>query len=132
MELPQYEWYICQGNNLTKGEYHQLLYRAKMVFSANLQETLGISCYEILCAEGMPVVPNRLSYEEMYEDNFLYPSEWTKDWKSYQKHKEDLKTKIVNLMESYDSNQVKDDIWNNRAMLEEQYFSATNLYKEFI
>ena len=132
MELPQYEWYICQGNNLTKGEYHQLLYRAKMVFSANLQETLGISCYEILCAEGMPVVPNRLSYEEMYEDNFLYPSEWTKDWKSYQEHKEDLKTKIVNLMESYDSNQVKDDIWNNRAMLEEQYFSATNLYKEFI
>ena len=103
-----------------------------MVFSANLQQTLGISCYEILCAEGMPVVPNRLSYEEMYEDNFLYPSEWTKDWKSYQKHKEDLKTKIVNLMESYDSNQVKDDIWNNRAMLEEQYFSATNLYKEFI
>ena len=42
-ELPQYEFIICQEKELTKNEYHNLLGRSKLVFSANLQETLGIS-----------------------------------------------------------------------------------------
>ncbi len=37
--LPQYEFIVCQEKQLTKNEYHNLLGRAKMVFSANLQET---------------------------------------------------------------------------------------------
>ena len=41
--LPQYEFVVCQEQELTKNEYHNLLGEAKMVFSANLQETLGIS-----------------------------------------------------------------------------------------
>ena len=41
--LPQYEFIVCQERELTKNEYHNLLGRAKMIFSANLQETLGIS-----------------------------------------------------------------------------------------
>ena len=74
-ELPDYEFIVCQDQQLTKNEYHNLLGRAKIVFSANLQETLGISCYEILRAGGMPLVPNRLSYKEMYEDIFKYPTQ---------------------------------------------------------
>jgi glycosyltransferase involved in cell wall biosynthesis len=55
--LPQYEFVVCQDTPLTKNEYHNLLGEAKLVFSANLQETLGISCYEGAVVDAIPVVP---------------------------------------------------------------------------
>jgi hypothetical protein len=54
-------------SKLTKEEYHTLLGESKMVFSANLQETLGISCYEGAVVGAIPLVPDRLSYTEMYD-----------------------------------------------------------------
>jgi len=131
-ELPEYNFMNCQEHKLTKKDYHKLLGEAKMVFSANLQETLGISCYEILRTGGVPFVPNRLSYSEMYEDIFLYPSKWTETWKSYQEHKEEIKERIVYFMDNFNSNEIQGAINVNRDMLEEQYFSATNLYRELI
>ena len=38
-QLPDYEFIVCQDQALSKNEYHNLLGRAKIVFSANLQET---------------------------------------------------------------------------------------------
>ena len=73
-----------------------------MVFSANLQETLGISCYEGALAGALPMVPDRLSYSEMYMDDFKYPSEWTKSWTSYKKHKQLLVNEIKIWMSRYD------------------------------
>ena len=72
--MPEYKWIMCQEQNLTKDEYHELLSKAKIVFSANLQETLGISCYEGALAGALPLVPNRLSYTEMYTEEFKYNS----------------------------------------------------------
>jgi hypothetical protein len=63
--LPQYEFVVCQDQELTKNEYHNLLGEAKMVFSANLQETLGISWYEGALVDAIPMMPDRLSYSEM-------------------------------------------------------------------
>lgn len=74
-KLPSYEWVVCQEKQLTKAEYHKLLGEAKIVFSANLQETLGISMYEGALAGAIPIVPDRLSYSEMYTDDFKYPSD---------------------------------------------------------
>lgn len=73
-KMPEYNWVMCQEQNLTKAEYHELLSKAKIVFSANLQETLGISCYEGALAGALPLVPNRLSYAEMYTTEFMYDS----------------------------------------------------------
>ena len=44
-----------------------------MVFSANTQETLGIS-HEGVLVGAMPTVPDRLSYTEMYDDMWKYDS----------------------------------------------------------
>ncbi len=89
-EFPDYEFRVCQDTALTKPEYHRLLAEAKMVFSASLQETLGIGCFEGLLCGAIPLAPDRLSYVEMYPPEFLYPSEWTRDWASYQRHKAHL------------------------------------------
>ena len=103
-----------------------------MVFSANLQETLGISCYEILMAGGVPLVPNRLSYVEMYDDMFKYPTAITESFKDYEDHKEMLLGKIRTLMDNFDAPEVQQAIKNNKEKLETQYFTGTNLYKELI
>ena len=81
--LPQYEFVVCQEQELSKNEYHNLLGEAKMVFSANLQETLGISWYEGTLVDAIPMVPDRLSYGEMALPEFKYPSEWTENFDAY-------------------------------------------------
>ncbi len=99
--LPQFDWIICQEQSLTKDEYHKILGESAMVFSANLQETLGIST----CAEGpltrtLPLVPKRLSYVEIFEgyDDFLYPSSWTMSFEHYIDNKTNLINKIESMM----------------------------------
>lgn len=94
--MPEYEWFVAQEHDLTKHEYHTHMAESKIMFSANLQETLGISAYEAALVGTVPMVPNRLSYSEMWTTT--YPSEWTKDWESYLDHKHELIGVISNLM----------------------------------
>ena len=123
--LPEYEWIVCQDRPLTKDEYHTLLGQAKIVFSANLQETLGISCYEGAVVGAIPLVPNRLSYTEMYDPIFKYPSEWTESWEQYLKHKDELVALITDHMENYNQNLPK--IKEQADSLNDDFFSATTL-----
>jgi glycosyltransferase involved in cell wall biosynthesis len=125
--LPQYEFVVCQDQTLTKNEYHMLLGESKIVFSANLQETLGISCYEGCLVDAVPIVPDRLSYKEMYDDAFKYPSVWTESWDSYLTHKQSLIDIIVRYMENYES-RIK-LVKANAASLTDNFFSAANLIK---
>ena len=74
-----------------------------MVFSANLQETLGISWYEGLLVDAIPMMPDRLSYSEMADQPFKYPSIWTKNFAQYKKFKPQLVEKVIDYMENYSS-----------------------------
>lgn len=122
--MPEYEFVVCQRQDLTKAEYHRLLGQAKLVFSANLQETLGISVYEALCAGAMSLVPDRLSYREQYAVPFAYPSEFTESWSSYCLNKQRLIDTIRNLMESFDHPNMQEQITCYQKHLQSEYFSA--------
>ena len=126
-QLPEYEFVICQERELTKNEYHNLLGEAKLVFSANLQETLGISWYEGALVGALPMIPNRLSYSEMAVDAFLYPSEWTESFESYKKHKKQVMDKIVDYMENYEDYLVS--LNKQVHKLNGDYFGCGNLLK---
>ena len=125
VKLPQYEFVVCQDMQLSKHEYHSLLSEAKIVFSANLQETLGLSCYEGALVDAIPLVPDRLSYTEMYYDTFKYPSEWTENYESYETHRPELCAKIIQYMSNYDHFVLK--LHKQTIDLTEQFFSANNL-----
>ena len=125
--MPEYKFIVCQEHNFTKDEYHDLLERSKMVFSANIQETLGISCYEGALAGAIPMVPDRLSYKEMYSEEFKYPSEWTESWDSYQLHKEKLIREIRIWMERYDLIVETNRLKELTDYLHENYFSCEGL-----
>jgi hypothetical protein len=125
--LPQYEFVVCQDQQLTKNEYHNLLGEAKLVFSANLQETLGISMYEGALVNAFPIVPDRLSYTEMYDEKFKYPSEWTESWEQYLIYRDRLCHHIVVAMEHYDKR--LSHVRTQTLALTEQFFTCNNLLK---
>ena len=126
-ELPEYEFVVCQEKELTKNEYHNLLGESKLVFSANLQETLGISWYEGVLVDTIPMVPNRLSYSEMAIHEFKYPSIWTKNYESSVKYRTDLVNKIKDYMENYD--EYKRALEKQKMVLSKTFFSGEALYK---
>ena len=123
--MPQYEWIVCQERELTKNEYHNLLGEAKVVWSANLQETLGISWYEGAVVDAIPLVPDRLSYSEMGLEEFKYPSEWTESFDAYLKHKDQVINKIKWAVEQHSAYQTR--LQDQVKFLEDNFFSARGL-----
>jgi hypothetical protein len=123
--LPQYNFVVCQERELSKNEYHNLLGEAKLVFSANLQETLGISWYEGAIVGALPMVPDRLSYSEMALPKFKYPSAWTQDLDSYKKHKQKVMNLITDYMENYKN--YLPDLNKQVTKLNGDYFSCKGL-----
>jgi len=123
--LPQYEFVVCQDQQLTKNEYHNLLGESKMVFSANLQETLGISWYEGAIVDSIPMVPDRLSYSEMAFDTFKYPSEWTESFESYSTYRPFVCKTIIDHMENYKTRLPM--LHKQTESLRDNYFSANEL-----
>lgn len=123
--MPEYEWIICQEQNLTKPEYHKLLAESKLVFSANLQETLGISMMEGMLVGSRPMVPDRLSYMEMYPKSYKYNSEWTSSFQNYRLNKEKIINYIRDLMGSHN----KEMIIADSKPIFKKYFNSVNLLK---
>lgn len=128
-EFPDYEFRVCQDAKLTKREYHELLGQAVAVFSASLQETLGIGLYEGLLCGAMLIAPDRLSYSEMYPAECLYHSDWTTDWESYLRYKPQLVTHMWSVLA-----QATTGDWQSRASalsseVAGRFFDGARLYE---
>ena len=74
------------------------------------------------------MAPNRLSYSEMYMDEFLYPSEWTESWDTYVNHKSDIVDVIRHCMENYNS--YIDTVRIQSIALSTNFFTATHLFEQ--
>ena len=129
--MPEYEWFVAQDHQLSKHEYHQHLAESKIVFSANLQETLGISVYEGAIVGTYPLVPERLSYTEMWDTFFKYPSDWTKNWDNYQRNKNRLMERIHNIMRSNNID-LPGTIKNLNNASTGNFFDGSKLYETIV
>lgn len=127
-EFPDYEFVVCQENPLNKEEYHHLLGRSVLVFSASLQETLGIGLYEGMLSGALPLAPNRLSYSEMYPAEFLYPSAWTEDYGAYQANKPQLVQRVREMLGAAKMGSLTSALGTAIAHLEFAFFSGDTLY----
>ena len=133
--LPDVNFFVAQEKSLTKMDYYRHLAESKIVFSANLQETLGISVYEGAMMGVFPLMPNRLSYKEMWPDGTLYPSEWTENFDSYLNHKDELIDLIKRILNAYTEENTPKMIYENRKVAEqvgEKYFNGSALYQTII
>jgi hypothetical protein len=125
--MPEYDWFVAQDHQLSKAEYHQHLAESKIVFSANLQETLGISVYEGAIVGTYPLVPDRLSYTEMWDTFFKYPDDLTRNWSNYQHNKPRLMEKIRNIMMSNNAD-LPGTIRNLNGASTSKFFDGSKLY----
>lgn len=124
--FPDYQFVTAQNQPLSKDEYHSLLASSKMVFSANLQETLGISWYEGALVGAVPFVPDRLSYSEMATPEVLYPSEWTESWEKYIENKSKLVEKMTECLNRNSNNEICQQVVNKL----DTFFSGEKLYNK--
>ena len=111
-ELKHYQFCVAMEMNLTKTEYHELLQRSKFAVSFADQETLGISMYESACAGACPIVPNRLSYTEMYDPLF--------------KQADSIADAVTAILK-YEQQDLSEPIAQLVNKLHNNFFSATNL-----
>ena len=133
--MPEVEFFFAQKQRLSKHEYYRHLASSKIVFSANLQETLGISVYEGASMGVFPLMPDRLSYKEMWPKDSLYPSEWTKDFNSYLEHKDKMIDLIKRILNAYNEEKMTTMIYKCRVVSEEvgeKFFNGSALYKAII
>lgn len=68
------DWRFVKSKEVatTKKEYYELLLRSKIAVSFALQETWGIAMQEATLCGCIPLVPDRLSYTELYTSEFKY------------------------------------------------------------
>lgn len=111
-ELSHYEFRVPMQENLTKEQYHKLLGTARFAISFAEQETLGISMYEAACAGAIPIVPNRLSYVEMY--GLMW-------------RKADTVDSVVETILHYETEDLDDFVNELADTLHHEYFSSTKL-----
>ncbi len=124
--MPQYKFVFAQDTQLTKDEYHELLAKSKLVFSANLQETLGISWYEGALVGTLPMVPNSLIFKEMATDEVLYPSDWNDTYENFILNKDKVIDFIEKQMTRNDYKQVCDNVVEKAS----SFFDGKKLYKQ--
>lgn len=98
--LTQYKIVFAQDLPLSKVKYHDLLSRSIACFSASKQETLGIGTYEAMLCGAIPIVPNRLSYKEIYDD-ICYPTIWTKSQAKAKQFTPSIVAHINNMQDAY-------------------------------
>lgn len=122
--------FITQKMNLDKEAYYQTLGSASVVFSCSLHENLGISMMEGVLAGVIPIVPDRCSYSEMYLQEFVYPSEWTKDMDAYNEYKDLLidfvRDRIVN------RDRYMDALAKQRDILIKNYLQPTIMVEKLL
>jgi predicted nucleic acid-binding Zn-ribbon protein len=73
------------------------------------------------------MVPDRLSYTEMFIDTMKYPDVWTRDMQHYQENKQKIMDRIVDLMENY--SKYLTEIQRQKKKLQTEFFHGKNLYE---
>jgi hypothetical protein len=121
---------VNQRMNLTKEQYYETVGYSKVVFSCSLHENLGISMMEGVLAGAIPVVPDRASYSEMYDDCFKYPSEWSSSTENYAKHKYQLIDFVNDKVTNYRDYLYKLDY--QRKILIENYLTPTLMIEQLL
>lgn len=78
--LPEYKFVFSQKLNLSKEEYYDLIRKSKLSFSANNHENFGISMVEAVFNGTSVMVPDKLSYGEMYFEEYKYDPTWIDEY----------------------------------------------------
>jgi len=113
-----------QEHNLNKREYYELIGKAKIVFSANKHENLGISTYECMRTGCVPVVPDKLSYRDIYPIKYHYScnDNMYTDLDSWY----NIAVKMLGIIENYDIG-TYNTVLQDANRIHNEYFSCDKM-----
>lgn len=72
MEHPDWTCIKTQAHSFSKKHYYDFLATSSIVVSFALHENWGIAVQEAIMLDNIPILPNRLSYKEMYPKQYRY------------------------------------------------------------
>ena len=73
--LVKRKWLGCWGYVDSLSEYRKLLRRSHLVLSTAIHDFQGLSILEAVAAGAVPIVPDRLAYQELFPVAYRYASE---------------------------------------------------------
>jgi glycosyltransferase involved in cell wall biosynthesis len=118
-----------QEQGFSKEQYYDFLKTCKVVFSANKHENLGIGTFEAMTAGCIPIVPNKLSYAEMYNDIFKYNIDEEADIYNFPDlYMESLGKMVINFVDNYDTYQVERQ--NDVTFIQRNFFDGTDMMEQ--
>lgn len=122
---PHIEFVKTQEQNFTKEQYHEFLKTCKVIFSANRHENLGIGTFEAMSSGCLPIVPDKLSYHEIYKAPFKYEVD-VNFYENFGKYKTALAAKIIDFVTNYDS--YVPELEAQLDHIQKTYFSGTAMF----
>lgn len=124
IDRPDIEFVKTQELSLSKSEYYDKLTQAKVIFSANRHENLGIGTFEAMLLGAFPIVPDKLSYAEMYPEKYKYKT--TETMYSDQEYWKLLALLIVDAVDSYTADTYDQIITDSKSILK-KFFSCDQM-----
>ena len=104
LNLPGWRFIKSKDVCNTKSEYYDLLAKSKIAVSCADQETWGIAQQEALFYGCIPIVPDFLSYKELYSKDFKYKKEFNVPYTDADVH--ELVTKLQDVVHNYEQYKV--------------------------
>lgn len=124
--LKGYHFIDCHELQLTSSEYYSLLNRAKAVMAINLSETDPTNIYEGMLFGCVPIVPDRVIYDEMIPDEYKYPSYYTQPpFLNFVRGREFMHDRVETVFKNYDDLSV--NLATHAKQLGDRYFENDKL-----
>lgn len=121
---PDISFIKTQSLNLDKASYYNLLSHAKVVFSCSDHENLGLGTFEAVLSGCLPLLPNKLSYKEMYSPEFLYNGPFVNTKRINGKVTRYMAERIIELVDKYYTKELQDLRTHDVIRCKKQFFSS--------
>ena len=124
MQRMDIDFVKTQELGLSKEDYYKTLNESMVIFSANKHENLGIGTFEAMMLGSCPLVPDKLSYHEMYPDQYKYDA--VEDMYTDESYWKILATFIVDVIDNYDESVYNTIIEDSQAIFK-KFFSCDDM-----
>lgn len=125
-QLPDFEYIVTLNRCGDKDSFHELLAESKYTVSFADQETWGISVFESLVSGCIPIVPDKLSYSEMYSEELKYDPYDSNGSEDREKWPKKVAEQIM-LLESLTESEKQAIIEKNKVRLLSKYCTFDNI-----
>ena len=124
--LKDFTFVDCTEMDLTSDEYYSILNRAKGMLAINMSETDPTNIYEGLLFGCVPIIPDALIYNEMFSDQYKYPTYYTQPpFLNFVRGREFMHDRVAQVVHNYD--EASKDLERHAIEIGDKYFKNEGL-----